>query len=84
MRADGVVFVLCAAACVAGHVAILRSVVRSRGVTVENGVPRPRLGVEIVWALLPAAALAVLLTYTWTRVHQRSQTAPSVVMQVRG
>ncbi|HJQ21746.1 MAG TPA: hypothetical protein VJ867_15460 [Gemmatimonadaceae bacterium] len=82
MPAMDLVFVACALACTVGHVAILRSVVRSRSSTVERGVPRPRLGVEIVWALVPAAALVVLLTFTWSRVRERSRAAPPVIMQV--
>jgi hypothetical protein len=69
MTAD-VVFAVCVAACVAAHVAILRSVLRARSVAADPGVPRPRLLVEVAWALVPAIALAFVLTATWSRVQE--------------
>jgi hypothetical protein len=69
MTAD-VVFAVCVAACVVAHVAILRSVLRARSVAADPGVPRPRLLVEVAWALVPAIALAFVLTATWSRVQE--------------
>jgi len=82
MSVSVLVFVACAVACLAGHVAILRSVIRSRSVASEATVPRPRLGVEIVWALLPAIGLAILLTVTWSHVQRREHPEPGVVLRV--
>jgi len=76
------VFVLCAACCVLGHVAILRSVVRGRATHADSGVPRPKLFVEIVWALVPAIVLAFLLTATWARVRDNAARKPGVIMKV--
>jgi hypothetical protein len=49
-----------AAACICGvaHVAILRSVLRSA----------PRRTMEIAWAIIPAALLAVVLVMTWRNI----------------
>lgn len=83
MRAEVIVFGGCVAACVVAHVAILRSVIRARATAPDPGVPRPRLLVEIAWALIPAIALAFVLTATWDRVQDRSGTpAPSLLMRV--
>ena len=82
MRGAVLVFVLCVVACVVGHVAILRSVLRSRTVATDAAVPRPRLGVEVVWAVIPAIALAVLLTFTWATIRERAQAQPGVMLRV--
>lgn len=74
-----VVFVVCAIACLVAHVAILVSVISRRSETVDSGVPRPRLGIEIVWALVPAIALAVVLTATWNRISQNRLRPPAVM-----
>jgi heme/copper-type cytochrome/quinol oxidase subunit 2 len=79
-----VVFVLCVVCCIIGHVAILYSVVSTR-TSQENTppeVPRPRLAIEIVWALIPAIVLAFLLTATWTRVRSNDAAKPGVLMKV--
>jgi heme/copper-type cytochrome/quinol oxidase subunit 2 len=81
MNAAVIVFVACVAACVVAHVAILRSVVRSRsGVASDAAVPRPNLFVEIVWALVPAIVLAFVLTATWAKI--RARPAPPVIMRI--
>jgi heme/copper-type cytochrome/quinol oxidase subunit 2 len=82
MHPEVLIFALCAAACVVGHVAILRSVIRSRSVAADSNVPRPRLGVEIVWALVPALALVVLLTFTWASVREHVRRPPGVMLRV--
>ena len=82
MSAAGLVFVVCAACCLVGHVAILHSVVRTRSAAANPGLPRPRLLVEIVWALVPAILLAFLLTATWARVRDRATPKPDVLMKV--
>jgi heme/copper-type cytochrome/quinol oxidase subunit 2 len=83
MKVEVVVFAVCVAACIAAHVAILRSVVRSRAVASDPGVPRPRLLVEIAWALVPAVALAFVLTATWAKVQEHTDAPkPTLLMRV--
>jgi hypothetical protein len=83
MRAEVVVFAVCVAACLVAHVAIVRSVLRARGVASDPGVPRPRLVVEIAWALVPALALALVLTATWSKVQDHAGApTPSLLMRV--
>ena len=82
MKAAVLVFVLCALACLVGHVAILRSVVRSRSVAADANVPRPRLMVEVMWAVVPAVALIVLLTVTWASVRDHTTEQPGIMLRV--
>ncbi len=82
MRAAVVVFVICALACIVAHAAILVSVVRRRSAAVTNAVPRPRLAIEVVWALLPAIALAFVLTATWARLNRPDTPAPDLIMKI--
>lgn len=77
-----IVFVLCASACVVGHVAILLSVVRARSASADANVPRPRPIIEIVWALVPALALAFVLTATWVQVRANATHKPVMMMKV--
>lgn len=70
MSAAELVFAACAAACVVGHVAILRSVVRAGAAREHASVPRPRFLVELVWAAIPIVVLALVLTATWARVRR--------------
>lgn len=76
------VFVACVVCCVVGHFAILVSVVRRRSAPVSADVPRPRPGVEILWAVLPFIVLALLLTATWGRVRDNATPKPGVIMQI--
>jgi heme/copper-type cytochrome/quinol oxidase subunit 2 len=82
VRSEVFLFALCVAACVLGHVAILRSVLRSRSSAADTNVPRPRLAIEVVWALVPAIALAVLLTFTWATVRERVHAQPGIMLRV--
>lgn len=83
MTVEVIVFAACVAACIVAHVAILRSVIRSRSVASDPGVPRPKLLVEIAWALVPVIALAFLLTATWSRIQDRDGApAPSLMMRI--
>ena len=82
MSAAVILFVLCTAACLVAHVAILRSVVRSRSAVASGAAgPRPNLIVEIVWALVPAVVLAFVLTATWAKIRER-QASPPVIMRI--
>jgi heme/copper-type cytochrome/quinol oxidase subunit 2 len=80
MTVRAAVFVACVAACVVAHIAILVSVSRRPARAADPGVPQPRRGVEILWALLPMIALALVLTATWARV--RDHAAPEPVLEV--
>lgn len=82
MRPAVLVFGLAALACAVAHVAIIVSVVRRASRVADEHVPRPRLGVEIVWALIPAVALALVLTATWERVREADQPRPTEIMRV--
>jgi heme/copper-type cytochrome/quinol oxidase subunit 2 len=82
VRVVVVVFALCATCCVVGHVAILHSIIGRRSATVEPGVPRPKVFAEIIWALIPALALALVLTATWGRVRDHETPKPGVMMKV--
>lgn len=76
-----VVFAACVAACAIAHLAILLSVARRPAHPAQPGVPQPRRGVEILWALLPMVVLALVVTATWDRVRERSA-EPPVLMKV--
>lgn len=82
MSAVVMVFAACALACAAAHGAILHSVIRSRNAHPDAGVPRPKLLVEILWALLPALVLAFVLTATWERVREHATPTPDVMMKI--
>jgi heme/copper-type cytochrome/quinol oxidase subunit 2 len=76
-----VVFAACALCCVVGQVAILRSALRAPSAPADAAVPRPKRFAEIVWALIPAIALALLLTVTWARVRVAATPKPDVTMK---
>lgn len=58
------------ACCVIAQLLILRSVRGGRHVRVSGStVPRSREAVELLWAVVPAIALVVLLTFTWRAVQ---------------
>lgn len=84
MRAAVVVFAVCAVACAVAHVAILRSVVRSAAarLPMEPGVPRSGLAIELVWAVLPMLALALVLTATWAKVRVESAPRHEPILEV--
>ena len=73
------VFVSSVVVCALAHVGIVRSVIRGRSAPVNPAVPRPKLFVEIVWALLPAVALAIVLVASWPRVRANAErTSPPI------
>jgi heme/copper-type cytochrome/quinol oxidase subunit 2 len=84
VSASVVVFIVCVVAAAVAHVAILVSTVSAR-VAADGAasVPRPRALVEIVWALVPILALALVLTATWSRVHEREKHPPEVLKVAR-
>lgn len=81
MTVRSAVFFACVIACAIAHIAILASVARRPARKADPGVPQPRRGIEIVWALLPALALALVVTATWDRVREQPD-EPPVLMKV--
>ena len=60
------------ACCLVAQLLIVRSVLGARHVPAPTAdVPRARAGVELLWAVVPAIALAVLLVFTWQAVQAR-------------
>jgi heme/copper-type cytochrome/quinol oxidase subunit 2 len=82
MSAGVIVFYVAVAACVVAHAGILVSVVRRASTVADSNVPRPKAFAEIAWAVIPAIALAFVLTATWSRVRERPQAVPAPVMKV--
>ena len=84
MSTTGVVFVVCVAACIIAHAAILLSSVSAprngaASTAQAPSVPRPRAVSEFLWALLPILALALVFTATWARVRDRDQHPPATM-----
>lgn len=82
MNAAVLVFVAAAVACLVAHTAIVISVIRRASGAVDPNVPRPKLVLEVIWALVPALILAFVLTATWDRVKSNTRTEPQPVMKV--
>jgi heme/copper-type cytochrome/quinol oxidase subunit 2 len=76
-----ILFWIAVACCLVAQVLIVRSVLAARVLpAVRPELPRARGSVEVLWAIVPAVALAVLLFYTWRAIqsHGTSRaTAPS-------
>ena len=76
------VFLVCVVAAAVAHVAILISSVSARASTPPSAdMPRPRIIVEFIWALVPILVLALLFTATWDRVREK-ETHPAETMKV--
>jgi heme/copper-type cytochrome/quinol oxidase subunit 2 len=82
MSAAVLVFVAATAACLLAHCAITISVIRRASGAVDPNVPRPKLLVEVIWALVPALVLAFVLTATWNRVRENVKTETPPVMKI--
>ena len=82
MRVQYLVFALCALACLVAHVAIVVAAVRPARLPSGPTVPRPNRAAEILWALVPAIALAFILTATWSRVRENTRTPAAVLSGV--
>lgn len=67
--ADGL-FWVSVACCAVAQLLIVRSV-RGRDYvpSTSANVPRARYAVEVLWAVLPAIALALVLWFTWRVIH---------------
>jgi heme/copper-type cytochrome/quinol oxidase subunit 2 len=83
--ADGL-FWSSVACCAFAQYCILRSVSGRRHVTEPSAttLPRPRGTIEILWAVVPAIALAVLLVFTWRAMHPPAEpsSAPGLVTEL--
>jgi len=55
--------------CAVAEIAIVRSALASRPAPTAEHVPAARRPVEVLWALVPAIALAVVLAATWRAIH---------------
>jgi heme/copper-type cytochrome/quinol oxidase subunit 2 len=82
MSAAVLVFIAATVACLVAHAAITISVIRRASSTVDPNVPRPKLLIEVVWALLPALVLAFVLTATWNRVRENAKTDAQPVLKI--
>lgn len=67
------VFWVALVCCVVAQVAILRSALARHlpPADAPSSLPATRRGIEIVWAVLPAVALAVVLVLTYRAVQAR-------------
>ncbi len=75
--ADGL-FWTSVACCALAQLMILRSVGGRRHLPEPTaGLPRRHGAMEVVWAIVPAVALAVLLAFTWRAMHSAPATAAS-------
>ena len=64
------IFWIAAALCVIAELAILRAAFRPGGMSGDSGpMPHSPRGAEMLWAVIPAIALAALLAATWQAVH---------------
>ena len=64
------IFWVAAVICVVAELAILRSAFMPRPDTIESAeMPHTSRGIEMIWAIVPAVALAVLMAATWRAVN---------------
>ena len=74
-------FWISVACCLIAQVLIVRSVLGVRHLPAPDpALPRARSGVELLWAVAPAFALAGLLIFTWRAIesHEVRRAAPAV------
>jgi hypothetical protein len=65
-----ILFWIASAACAIAELAILRSVFAPHGGAVSLApIPHSPRGAEMLWAVIPAVALAALLAATWRAIH---------------
>ena len=63
------------ACCLVAQVLIVRSVLAARALpAVRPELPRARGSVEVMWAIVPAVALAALLFFTWRAIRRDGAT----------
>jgi heme/copper-type cytochrome/quinol oxidase subunit 2 len=63
-------FWICAAGCALAELAILRAVFAPHGRSQSSApIPHSPRGAEMMWAVIPAIALAALFAATWRAIH---------------
>ena len=72
------VFWIAVVCCVAAQAALLRSQLAAP-VRAAAGHAPARRATEIVWAVVPALALALVLAWTWRTLHPRPAGVPAAV-----
>jgi heme/copper-type cytochrome/quinol oxidase subunit 2 len=65
------IFWIAVFACVIAELAILQSTFAARSAKKSTLLPSGSPRSELVWAILPGLALAVVLTATWQRIEAR-------------
>jgi heme/copper-type cytochrome/quinol oxidase subunit 2 len=75
-----ILFWISVACCLVAQVLIVRSVLAARGLpAVRPELPRARGSVEVMWAVVPGIALALVLFFTWRAIGGETRhTAPAV------
>ncbi|HEY4954574.1 MAG TPA: hypothetical protein VII02_06785 [Gemmatimonadaceae bacterium] len=69
-QAAEIAFWIAAVSCAIAELAILRTVFTpDKSVHSSPAVPHSPRGAEMVWAVIPAIALAALLAATWRAIH---------------
>ena len=64
------IFWIAAVCCAIAQWFILRGALRAWPATGDRTVPPARRGLEVVWAVVPAVALALVLAATWRAIHR--------------
>jgi heme/copper-type cytochrome/quinol oxidase subunit 2 len=73
-----ILFWISVACCLVAQVLIVRSVGAARGLpAVRPDLPRAKGGVEVMWAVVPAIALAAVLFLTWRSIGETRGAAPA-------
>jgi heme/copper-type cytochrome/quinol oxidase subunit 2 len=74
-----ILFWISVACCLVAQVLIIRSVLAARSLpAVRPELPRARGSVEVMWAIVPGIALAVVLFFTWRAIGGETRaTAPA-------
>jgi heme/copper-type cytochrome/quinol oxidase subunit 2 len=74
------IFWIAVALCVVAQVAIVRSALVARVPDASGAVPVSRRPLEVLWAVVPAIALALVLLQTWRAMHSSEAAAPRVTV----
>jgi heme/copper-type cytochrome/quinol oxidase subunit 2 len=72
------------ACCLIAQLFIVRSVLGARHLPNPDAqLPRARASLELMWAVVPALALAVLLLFTWRAIEEHHAARTSVAVLAR-
>jgi len=73
------VFWTSVAFCLVAQILIVRSVLGARHLPPPSAsVPRSRGAIELLWAVVPGVALALLLVFTWRAMREHEATTSPV------